>query len=144
LGSHIRKYPLLGRSFPPNTYITLSDIHGDVGHTLVHFLYSGTYETINSPLDENISYIEREYRRSVLVYHASRMYNITDLEILARKYIEHFDEAISTFEILRSIGEIFPKLPEDEVWLPSYVKKVLRRSFVSGNSRFLPLLNTWW
>ncbi|KAJ5346237.1 hypothetical protein N7452_004241 [Penicillium brevicompactum] len=136
LGSHIRQYPLLGPSSPQDTYVTLSDIHGDVGHTLVHFLYSGTYETINSPLGENISYIEREYQRSVLIYHASRKYQITDLEILARKYIEHFDEAISTFEILRSTGEIFSKLPKDEVWLPGYVRKTLQRSFVSANSRF--------
>jgi hypothetical protein len=136
LGSHIRKYPLLGHRSPQDTYITLPDIYGDVGHTLVHFLYSGTYETINSPLDENMSYFEREYQRSLLVYHASRKYNITDLEILARKYIEHFGEAISTFEILRLTGDIFSKLPEDEVWLPGYVRKLLQRSFVSGNSRF--------
>ncbi|KAJ5970711.1 uncharacterized protein N7479_000629 [Penicillium vulpinum] len=136
LRSHIRKYPLLGHYSPQDTYVALSDVDGDVGHTLVHFLYSGTYETINSPLDENVSYIGREYQRSVMVYYASRKYNITDLEILARKYIEYFGEAISTFEILCSTREIFSKLPEDEVWLPSYVRKVLQRSFVPGT---LPL-----
>jgi len=71
LRSHIRKYPLLAHSCPQDTYVTLSDIHGDVGHTLVHFLYSGTYETINSPLEKNISYLEREYQRSVLIYHVA-------------------------------------------------------------------------
>ncbi|KAJ5150388.1 hypothetical protein N7492_010739 [Penicillium capsulatum] len=135
LGSHIRKYPLLGHS-SHKTYVTLSDVHEDVAHTLVHFLYSGAYETINSAPDDNISYIQREYQRSVLVYQASRKYHIADLETLAKKYIEYFDEAISPFEILRSIKEIFSRLPEDEVWILGYAKRVLQRSFVSGNSRF--------
>lgn len=53
LGSHIQKFPLLGlNSSQYGAHIELSDIHEDVGHTLVHFLYSGTYETINSPLDQ--------------------------------------------------------------------------------------------
>lgn len=116
--------------------IQLPDVDEDVGHTLVHFLYTGHYETINSPLDATVSLGEREYERSVMVYHASRVYEILDLEILARKYIEYFGEAITISSILRSTKKIFSKLPEDEVWLPDYLKGVLQQSFASNNSRF--------
>ena len=135
LESHIEKYPLLGHG-SVTSQVRLPEVAEDIGHTLVHFLYTGTYETINSPLDATVSLVEREYERSVMVYHASRVYEILDLEILARKYIEYFGEAISISGILRSTKKIFSKLPEDEVWLPDYLKGVLQQSFASNNSRF--------
>ncbi|CAI7659764.1 unnamed protein product [Penicillium bialowiezense] len=64
------------------------------------------------------------------------MYDIPDLQILARKYIEYFGKGISTIDILRLMKRIFSKLPEDETWLRSYLKRALQRSFASNNSRF--------
>jgi hypothetical protein len=46
----------------------LHDIYEIAGHTLVHFLYSGEYETINVPLNEDTSDIAREYKRSIFIY----------------------------------------------------------------------------
>ena len=83
-----------------------------------------------------MSYVERKIRRSVLVYHVTWKHKITDLEIFARKYIEYFGGGISTFEILRSARKVFSKLPENVVWLPGFDKKVMQRSFMSGNRRF--------
>lgn len=91
----------------------------------MHFLYSGNYETINSPLDGDKFYVAREYRRNVLVYHTSRAYKIAPLEALAKKHIEHFGEEMSMFDSLRTIAEVFSKLPEDETWLPIYIKRNL-------------------
>lgn len=51
--------------------VVLDDIDEDVGHTLVHFLYSGSYETIGAALAEG-THVEREYRRSLSVCQASR------------------------------------------------------------------------
>ncbi|KAJ5322368.1 hypothetical protein N7452_010657 [Penicillium brevicompactum] len=112
LESHIEKYPLLGHGCV-TSQVRLPEVAEDIGHTLVHFLYTGTYETINSPLDATVSLVEREYERSVMVYHANF-------------HIRHpaFDK------------KIFSKLPEDEVWLPDYLKGVLQQSFASNNSRF--------
>lgn len=135
LKSHIEKYPLLSHG-SVTSQVRLPEVAEDIGHTLVHFLYTGTYETINSPLDATVSLVEREYERSVMVYHASRVYEILDLEILARKYIEYFGEAISISGIQHSTKMIFSNLPEDEVWLPDYLKGVLQQSFASNNSRF--------
>lgn len=112
------------------------DIHEDIGHTFVHFLYSGSYETIISPLGRGVDCIAREYRRSVLVYEAARTYDIPDLEALARKYIEHFGMALSLFDVLRTIKEVFSKLPEDESWVPLYVKQKLKQSFLIDESIF--------
>lgn len=134
---YFRKVPRLSNKLSTwDSYITLSDIHEDIGHTIVHFLYSGSYETIISPLDRGVDCIAREYRRSVLVYEAARTYDIFDLEALARRYIEHFGEALSLFDVLRTAKEVFSTLPDDESWLPHYIKQKLEQSFLVDKSIF--------
>lgn len=134
---YVRKIPRLSKNLSAwNSDIALPDIHEDVGHTIIHFLYSGSYETIISPLERGVDCIAREYRRSVLVYEAARAYDIPDLGALARKYIEHFGEALSLFDILRTVKEVFSKLPEDESWLPLYVKQKLNHIFLFDESTF--------
>ncbi|KAL4861161.1 zinc-binding dehydrogenase-domain-containing protein [Aspergillus spectabilis] len=71
--------------FPPT--IALDDIDGDIGHTVVHFLCTGQYETLSSAPDENSSSLDLEYRRSVQTYHAARTHGLHGLENLAIKYI---------------------------------------------------------
>ncbi|GFF59769.1 hypothetical protein IFM51744_10042, partial [Aspergillus udagawae] len=99
-----------------------------------HFLYSGSYETINSPLDEGEPGITREYRKAVLTYQASRAYKLPALEALAKRYMELFSEAMSTPEILRITREVFSKLPEDETWFSNHIKSSLEQWLVPGES----------
>ncbi|KAJ5225238.1 hypothetical protein N7468_006463 [Penicillium chermesinum] len=119
-----------------SSYITLSDIHEDIGHTFVHYLYSGCYETIRSSVEDGTSDVAREYKRSVLVYQASRTYQLPALEAFARSYIERFGEELSMPEILRTTTEVFSKLPDDETWLPKYIERNLWQSLTSSTSKF--------
>lgn len=93
----------------------------------MHYLCSGKYETINSPLDEETCGIAREYRISVLVYHASRKYDLSGLESLAKHYVEHFGEELSLHDILRLTRGVLSILPEGETWLPNYIEGHLKR-----------------
>lgn len=124
--SHIQKYPLLIEG----------DIHGAAGHTVVHFLYTGTYETIDSLLDGgywDVTSEEQEFQRSVYVYQASRSCNIPDLTKLAMEHIGKHRRGVTTPEILHWTAQIFPKLPKDERWLQSFVGAVLQRSAKIGD-----------
>ncbi|KAJ5559396.1 hypothetical protein N7513_001795 [Penicillium frequentans] len=127
---------LLPKSYSTSTI--LSDVHEDAGHTLVHYLCSGKYETISSPLDEDKNSNAREYRRSVLVYHASRKYALLNLESLAKHYIEHFGEGMSLHDILRLTRNVLSILPEGETWLPNYIQGHLKRLLetADANLRF--------
>lgn len=69
----------------------------------------------------------REYRRSVLIYLASRKYGLADLEALARKYIQRFGDELSLPVMLKETKDLFLTLPEDEDWFPSYVKEKLQQ-----------------
>jgi arabinogalactan endo-1,4-beta-galactosidase len=93
----------------------------DVGHTVVHFLHTGGYETVSSPLGEGTSDLAREYKRSVLVYHASRNWALTDLEILAKQKMQHLDEEVTVLEILRAVRDVFSSLPAGETWKPAAI-----------------------
>lgn len=103
------------------------DIHEDAGHTFVHFLHSGTYETINSPLEEGTSDITREYKKSVLVYQASRTYDLSDLEVMAKEKLERLGENMPIREILEATRDVFSSLSTDETWLLGYLERRLQR-----------------
>ncbi|KAJ5654767.1 hypothetical protein N7490_001770 [Penicillium lividum] len=113
----------------------MSDVDGDVGHTVVHFLYTGGYETVSSPLDEGTSDLAREYRRSVLVYHASRTWGLTGLEVLSQQKMHHLDEELPVLEILPVMRDVFSSLPAGETWLPDYIQGHLQRSLKPNDPR---------
>ncbi|KAL4749328.1 hypothetical protein BDW72DRAFT_194956 [Aspergillus terricola var. indicus] len=104
--------------------IELADVDEDIGHTFVHFLYTGQYETLNSKCDR-----VREYRRSVLAYQAARRYGLLELEAVARKYIEHFGLSMQLEDILDTAQKVFRDLPYDEVWYRSYLREYFVQSF---------------
>ncbi|KAJ5979650.1 hypothetical protein N7481_006948 [Penicillium waksmanii] len=106
----------------------MSDVDEDVGHTVVHFLYTGGYETVSSPLDEGTLDLAREYKRSVLVYQASRTWGLTDLEILAQQKMQQLDKELPVLELLRVMRDIFSSLPVGETWVPGYIQANLQRS----------------
>jgi hypothetical protein len=93
----------------------------------VHFLYTGSYQTIKSPLKIGISDVAREYRKSIFVYEASRKYGIIDLENLAHRYIQRFGDEFSLSEILEEARDIFSRHPEDETWFPTFIRGELQR-----------------
>ncbi|KAI3208576.1 hypothetical protein CBS147311_2105 [Penicillium roqueforti] len=105
----------------------MPNVNEDVGYTVLHFLYTGGYETVSSPLDEGVLDLAREYKRSVLVYYALRTWGLTDLEILAKQKMEHLDKDLPILEILRVVRDVFSRLPADETWLLSYIRGNLQR-----------------
>lgn len=123
----LRKYPRFPPSSPFSSNITLNDVHEDAGHSLVHFLYTGCYQTIKSPLKKGVSDVAREYRKSVFVYEASRKYGIIDLENLAHQYIQRFGEGLTLSEILSETSDIFSRQWEDKDWFPDFIRGELQR-----------------
>jgi hypothetical protein len=119
-----------------NPYIAFPVVDEDIGHTLVHFFCTGTYETIRSVPDPGLSTLATEYRRSLQVYHAATKYKLHDLELFAKKHIEVFDESLPIFNILQEVAKIFSKLPGDEIWLRSDINSKLKSAFVLDETTF--------
>ncbi|KAL3456211.1 hypothetical protein BJX64DRAFT_48504 [Aspergillus heterothallicus] len=104
--------------------LVLDDVDEDIGHTLIHFLCTGRYETLYSG-----NSIATEYRRSALAYEVARRYGLRGLEDLARTHIKQFGPLVQLQVVLETVRDIFPNLPADEKWFKDYLKERLADSF---------------
>ncbi|KAA8652786.1 uncharacterized protein ATNIH1004_001691 [Aspergillus tanneri] len=112
--NYILGYLLPQRKQTWSSRIILGDIDWDIGHTVLHFLYKGEYETIAYPgIQSDKSRIELEYKRSVQVY-----------------------ESLSIFQILRGARIIFSRFSEDKKWFYGYLHSKLSSSFVKDKTTF--------
>ncbi|CAI7613797.1 unnamed protein product [Penicillium glandicola] len=135
----LRKCPKFGQKAVLPSRMSLSDIDGDVAHTFVHCLYTGSYQTLSTPLSEGTSSVEREYKRSLQAYQASRTYKFPELEAHAVNYIERFGQEMPVPDILRAVREVWSNLPTDETWLPNYLQRNLQQSLMSSTRSDLVL-----
>jgi hypothetical protein len=124
---------------PYSTYerkIELPEVDEDIGHTLVHYLYTGAYQTlkpqgVSGPPDSTT-----EYRRGILVYCAARSYRLDGLTDHAMRNMGLFDKHLSIFDILDIVREMYPKLLGDEIWLPDYLKTKIEAAFEADETIF--------
>ncbi|KAE8385108.1 hypothetical protein BDV23DRAFT_25571 [Aspergillus alliaceus] len=127
---YLRQFPQLRRSHkafeqgfnPSLKFVSSLDVDEDIGHTLVHYLYTGEYETLRDGPDPAVPKRTIEYRRSALAYLAARKYGLSGLESHAKHYIEVFDRDVPTPDILRVARVIYSKLPRDETWFQDYIR----------------------
>ncbi|KAL4975901.1 hypothetical protein BDW66DRAFT_136605 [Aspergillus desertorum] len=123
---YLQSVPQLKRHLDrsPGAQVVLSDVDEDIGHTLIHFLYTGRYETLDSGRN-----LAREYRRSALAYQVAKRYGLLGLEAAATKHIEHFGASVHLQDVLETAREVFPDLPTDEMWFKDYLKRYFASSF---------------
>ncbi|KAF4211303.1 hypothetical protein CNMCM5878_002840 [Aspergillus fumigatiaffinis] len=126
---YIQNYPQFSSPQPWEPHYTLSEVDDEVGHTIVHFLCTGNYETLRTASETGVSKVVIEYRRSMLVYEAANKYGLYDLKAYAKKYIEMFGKSMSIFDRMEAAREIYSKLPKDEIWLTGYIYKQLQIAF---------------
>lgn len=126
---YIQNYPQFSSSHLWEPQYILSGVDDEVGHTVVHFLCTGNYETLRTTSEPGVSRMAIEFRKSMLVYQAARKYDLYGLQTYAKKYIEMFDESMSIFDRMEAAREIYSKLPKDETWLASYIDKQLQIAF---------------
>jgi hypothetical protein len=109
--------------------IRLPQVDEDIGHTLVHYLYTGTYQTLKpqgilGPPDNTT-----EYGRSILVYYTARSYGLDLLAEHAIRNMELFDKGLSIFQILDVARYIYSKLHGDEMLPPDYLRTKMEAVF---------------
>jgi hypothetical protein len=114
--------------------VTLSGVDEDIGHTIVHFLYTGGYETLSSASSPDS--IPKEFKRSVQVYCAAMVYGIHGLAVLAKKYVEILGECVPIFDILQATRTVFSRVPDDKSWLRSYIYSKLQGAFLADETAF--------
>jgi len=114
--SIIEPYPKLGQTHD------LLDINEDIGHTLVHFLYTGCYQTWASERTT-------EFERSVLTYHAASKYEIEGLKMLAKNEAERLGLLMPITAIQKESESISLKIPQVDKWFHGLVQQIVTSEF---------------
>ncbi|GKZ28506.1 hypothetical protein AbraIFM66950_008364 [Aspergillus brasiliensis] len=113
--------------------ISLPDIDDDITHTIVHYLHTGTYQTLRHSGD----WTKTEYRRSVLAYAAASKYELSGLLTLSKKYMQKLDKDLSIFDVLSVARKAITKIPDWDQWFFSvYVRCRLAAAFDEDEDLF--------
>ncbi|KAF0328375.1 hypothetical protein GQ607_004527 [Colletotrichum asianum] len=121
----------------------LNDIHieevpDDAGHVLVHYLYTGTWQTLSQshsqqePLacyDPNISVIKSDFETSVHVYCAAKAYGLPALVGMAKKAVLRLANYLTPLDVVVSASEACQLLSEHDIWFRSFLQRRLRLMF---------------
>jgi hypothetical protein len=114
----------------------LPEIDQDAGHTLVHYLYSKDYETLNVVAESPSSGSCTEFTRALLVYILTVKYNgLNGLRALAIKEMDNLGSKLSFCEVVGAIKHHFPKLKSPS-WIHDYVRKRTNDAFAVDNAVF--------
>ncbi|KAL2835853.1 hypothetical protein BJY01DRAFT_252294 [Aspergillus pseudoustus] len=128
---YLKSIPRVKRQLDWSPEVVLDDVEEDIGHTVIHFLYTGRYETLDSG-----HHLAAEYRRGAQAYKAARRYDLFGLEAAARQQIEYFGPHVQLQTILETAREVLPDLPADETWFKNYLKEYFASSFAESRDFF--------
>lgn len=116
--------------------IELPNVDTDVAHTLVHYLYADSYQTLQTRDASEADINATEYTRGLKAYCAARWYNLSGLEALAKERIEQLSGAVPALAALDRIKTAFSTAPANDQWLPGYLDKELKRAFRVDDALF--------
>lgn len=102
----------------PDKPIELREVDEDIGHTLIHFIYTGQYEILGLDSASHDAKTATAFKRSVLAYFSALLCGIDKLGELTKEKMEELSKDLSIFDLQRILEEVYPKLPRDETWLP--------------------------
>lgn len=92
----------------------------DVGHTIIHYLYTGEYQTVKPPSTYESPRRAVEYTRSVFAYRAAVSHGLDGLAEHAKRYMQIFDKEVSIVDIISLGRKAFPRISE-EPWFSEYL-----------------------
>lgn len=104
------------------------------GHTIVHYLYKGLYETPPTS-DSAAPYKHNGLRAALLVYIAMTSRGLPNLQQLATQEIEKHGSSLGLSELLEIIDDDFPRLDPDG-WVHEYLRRKAKAAFDQDHTVF--------
>ncbi|KAF1970877.1 hypothetical protein BU23DRAFT_364397, partial [Bimuria novae-zelandiae CBS 107.79] len=116
---------------PAGREIRLPTMSADTGHILVHYLYTGTYQTLDSKISGIAQQPQLALKQALLVYRVSVTHTLDGLEQLARQQIEEHSASIDLKTIVNITSSKLPKKTE-----PTYLKDKTQKAFEKDHTVF--------
>ncbi|KKP05122.1 hypothetical protein THAR02_02781 [Trichoderma harzianum] len=115
------------------TRLKFPDVSDDVGHVIIHYLYTGTYQSLRPEYSELQKAIATEFSTSIRTYNAAETYELPNLAELAKAEIERLGEKLQVALVFDILREICPNPGAGDVWLSNFLKNRLK-SFLRGGA----------
>lgn len=131
------QFPSLQRKWDKGDPRTMRfpELDEDIGHTFIHYLYTGDYQTLKPSSACDMPMHTIEYSQSVLAYHAGRQYGLDGLADHGRTYIQIFDGDVQIFDIIAVGRKYFPRITEDP-WFSEYLTSKIMAIFETKEGIF--------
>ncbi|KAI0977243.1 hypothetical protein F4678DRAFT_455386 [Xylaria arbuscula] len=118
-----------GHSKTPN----YKHIPGSVGHVIVHYLFTGTYECLKPNGSSRNEKDTAEFTTSVRVYAFARDFELSELEKLSQVEMERLGNRLEVMQIFDVLSNTLQKVSVDDMWLQSYLKSLVRSSLIDNS-----------
>ena len=128
----------LPRSNDAEAAINLPDVDVETAHTIVHFLYTGQYQSLSRD-EEGISTNTgaAEFKKAIAAFVAARKYGLVDLQDLAKLEVEQIGDEISVDQSAHAVGKgTLTSLQEDAGWLQDLVLRKTEQTFAESDEVF--------
>jgi hypothetical protein len=89
--------------------LCLPGVSAAIGHTLVHYLYTGTYQTLEATVEGAVATAHINLKQALLTIVLASAYEIQSLERLVKEQIEIYGGRMSFVQVLDTVKEEFPK-----------------------------------
>lgn len=96
-----------------------------MGHTLVHYLFTNTYQSLAPKGRSPHEKVAAEFATSIRVYAFARKYELFSLEELAKLEIERLGNALRFSMVLDLVRDAYPDPSADDIWFGNYLKSGL-------------------
>lgn len=138
----LSKYPQLMGNPGWSCTVELPEVCEDAGHTLIHYLHTGTYETLQSRDGDDKT---AELRKDAHLYGIATKYDLPGLKSIAQQNIEIKQGAVAIIDVLDLAKDVFQILPETGDWFTLHVKMEIEAAlevdeFLFGKTDFLELV----
>ncbi|KZL88010.1 hypothetical protein CI238_13291 [Colletotrichum incanum] len=109
--------------------IRLEDVPDEAGHVLIHYLHTGTWQTlrVNDPTPAVIQ--STQLNISLHVYAAAQTYKLPGLAELAKEKISHYAEQLPDLEVLVLASDAGRLLGEGDLWFSDFIRLRIRHLF---------------
>ncbi|KAL5410249.1 hypothetical protein PMIN04_010708 [Paraphaeosphaeria minitans] len=107
--------------------LCLPDVSAATGHTLVHYLYTGTYQTLEARGQDAVAPAHVKFEQALLTFVLASTYELQDLERLAKEQIEVYGSHMALVEVLNTVRKNFSKMAWS--WFHKYLQARAEEQF---------------
>ncbi|KAK7177680.1 hypothetical protein PSPO01_16274 [Paraphaeosphaeria sporulosa] len=107
--------------------LCLPGVSAATGHTLVHYLYTGTYQTLQAKGEDAVAPAHIKFKQALLTFVLASAYELPDLEKLAKEQIERHGSHMAVVDVLDTVRKEFSKMAR--CWFHEYMQARTKEQF---------------